>query len=106
MHENEKNNAKGRVKQTYRLRERETLQEFWRKTTKKNLYGALPSQRERKKVLKSFEKMFEQVKTEFLKNLIHDVQLIEKQVRLIEPDKGSLKILKRISIDRKIDWIN
>ena len=64
MHENEKNNAKGRVKQTYRLRERETLQEFWRKTTK-NFCGALPSRRERKKVLKSFEKMFEQVKTEF-----------------------------------------
>ena len=48
MHENEKNNAKGRVKQTYWLRERETLQEIQRKTTKKNLCGALPSQREKK----------------------------------------------------------
>ena len=72
MHENEKNNAKGRVKQTYRLRERETFQEFWRKMTK-NFCGALPSRRERKKIQKSFEKMFEQVKTVFLKNLIHDV---------------------------------
>ena len=50
--------------------------------------------------------MFEQVKTEFLKNLIHDVRLIEKQVRSIEPDRGSLKFLKRISIDRKTEWIN
>ena len=35
MHENEKNNIKGRVIQTYRLREKETLQEIWRKMTKK-----------------------------------------------------------------------
>ena len=45
-------------------------------------------------------------KTHVLKNLIHDVQLIEKQVRSIDPDRGSLKFLKRISIDRKTDWIN
>ena len=54
MHENEKNNAKGRVKQTYQLKERKTQQEFWKKTTK-NFGGALPSRRERKdfrKVLK------------------------------------------------------
>ena len=50
--------------------------------------------------------MFEQVKTEFLKNLIHDVRLIEKQVRSIEPGRGSLKFLNKISIDRKLDWIN
>ena len=99
MHENEKNNAKGRVKQTYRLRERETLQAFWRKTTKKSLWSLAELEREREKVLKSFEKMFEQVKTKFLKNLIHDVRLIEKQVRSIEPGKGSLKILKKILID-------
>ena len=99
MHENEKNNAKGRVKQTYRLRERETLQAFWGKTTKKSLWSLAELERERKKVLKSFEKMFEQVKTKFLKNLIHDVRLIEKQVRSIEPGKGSLKILKKILID-------
>ena len=64
------------------------------------------SQRERKRVEKFLKKWFEQVKTEFFKNQIHDVQLIEKQVRSIEPDRGSLKILKRISIDRKTDWIN
>ena len=34
MHENKKINAKGRVKRTYRLRERKTLQKFGRKTTK------------------------------------------------------------------------
>ena len=99
MHENEKNNAKGRVKQTYQLRERETLQAFWRKTTKKSLWSLAELEREREKVLKSFEKMFEQVKTKFLKNLIHDVRLIEKQVLSIEPGKGSLKILKKILID-------
>ena len=42
----------------------------------------------------------------FLKNLIHDVRLIEKQVRSIKPDRGSLKFFIRISIDRKSDWIN
>ena len=62
---------------------------------------------ERERGLKSFlKKWFKQVKTELFKNLIHDVRLIEKQVRSIEPDRGSLKFLKRISIDRKIDWIN
>ena len=61
MHENEKNNAKGRVIQTYRLREKETLQEIWRKMTKKSLQSLAESERE-KKVLK---KMFEQVKSKF-----------------------------------------
>ena len=37
--------------------------------------------------------MFEQVKTVFLKNLIHDVWLIKKQVQSIEPGRASLKIL-------------
>ena len=50
--------------------------------------------------------MFEQVKTEFLKNLIHEFRLIKNQFRLIETDRSSHKILKEISIDRKIDWIN
>ena len=61
MHEKEKNNAKGRVIQTYRLREKETLQEIWRKMTKKSLQSLAESERE-KKVLK---KMFEQVKSKF-----------------------------------------
>ena len=42
----------------------------------------------------------------FFKNLIHDIRLIEKQFRSIETDRGSPKILKEISIDRKIVWIN
>ena len=75
----------------------------------------LPCQvREREKSLKkTFEKVFESVKEQFLKNLKHDVRLIEKQVRLIEkqvrsiePGRGSLKFLNKISIDRKLDWIN
>ena len=68
--------------------------------------GALPSWREREKYEKSFEKVFESVKTLFLKNLNHDVRLIEKQVRSIEPGRSSLNFLNRISIDRKSDWIN
>ena len=64
--------------------------------------GALPSQREREK----FEKVFESVKTLFFKNLKHDVRLTEKQVRSIEPGRGSLNFLNKILIDRKSDWIN
>ena len=52
MHENEKNNAKEKVKQTYRLRERENLQEIWRKMTKKSLWSFAESEKEKK----SFEK--------------------------------------------------
>ena len=50
--------------------------------------------------------MFELVKDLFLKNLKHDVRLIKKQIRLIKPDRGSLNFLNKISIDRKLDWIN
>ena len=50
--------------------------------------------------------MFESVKALLLKNLKHDVQLIEKQVRSIELGRGSLNFLNKISIDRKSDWIN
>ena len=68
----------------------------------------MPSRREREKFekKKTFEKVFESVKELFLKNLKHDVRLIEKQVRSIEPGKGSLNFLNKISIDRKSDWIN
>ena len=52
MHVKQKINENERVIWTYRLRERESLQEKWRKTTK-NLSGALPSRRERE----SFEKV-------------------------------------------------
>ena len=40
--------------------------------------GALPSRGEREKFEKGFEKVFESVKRPFLKNLKHDVRLIEK----------------------------
>ena len=66
----------------------------------------MPSRREREKFQKDFEKVFESVKALFLKNLKHDVQLIEKQVRSIELGRGSLNFLNKISIDRKSDWIN
>ena len=80
-----------------------------------------------------FEKVVWTSQIWFFKNLIHEFRLIEKQFRLIETDRGFSKILKqfqnnfdwsknrldqskqteaslnnfkRISIDRKIDWIN
>ena len=68
--------------------------------------GALPSRRERGKFEKVLKKCFELVKTLFKKNLIHNVRLIKKQVRSIEPGRGLLKFFKRILIDRKSDWIN
>ena len=77
-----------------------------RKKTTKNLSATLPSRREREKVEKFLKKMFETVKELFLKNLKHDVRLIEKQVRSIEPGRGSPKFLNKISINRKLDWIN
>ena len=40
------------------------------------------------------------------KNLIHNVRLIEKQLRSIEPGRDSLKFLNTISIDRKTDSID
>ena len=66
----------------------------------------MPSRREREKFEKTFENVFESVKKLFLKNLKHNIRLIEKQVRSIEPGRGSLKFFKRILIDRKSDWIN
>ena len=60
------------------------------KTTKNLQWSLVKSEREREKFEKSFEKVFESVKALFLKNLKHDVRLIEKQVRLIEPSRGSL----------------
>ena len=45
-------------------------------------------------------------KTTVLKNLKYVVRLIEKQVRSIEPGRGLKNFYNKISIDRKIDWIN
>ena len=68
MHENEKNNAKGRVKQTYWLRERETLLEFWRKTTKKtSLWSLAESEREKKNFRKVLKRCLNRSKLSFLK---------------------------------------
>ena len=66
--------------------------------------GAKSESEGERKIEKRLKKSsFEKVKIHVLKNLIHDVRLIEKQVRSIEPNRGSLKFLKRISIDRKTD---
>ena len=56
---------------------------------------------ERENFEKTFEKDFWISQRIFLKNLKHDVRLIEKQVRSIEPGKGSLNFLNKISVDRK-----
>ena len=63
---------------------------------------------EREKSLETFEKVsLKRSRSVFFKkNLIHDIRLIEKKFRSIETNKSSQKILKEISIDRKIDWIN
>ena len=63
-------------------------------------------EREREKVEKLLKKMLETIKELFLKNLKHDVRLIEKQVRSIEPGRGSQNFFFKISIDRKLDRIN
>ena len=69
------------------LRE-ENLAKFLDENYKK--FVVLPCQvGERRKVEKLLKKMFETVKELFLKNLKHDVRLIEKQVRSIEPGRGS-----------------
>ena len=49
MHENMKNNAKERVIWTYRLMERETLQEIRRKTIKNLLWSLTESERGRER---------------------------------------------------------
>ena len=59
------------------------------------------SEREREKLRTFWKNEFEKVKICFLKNLIHDIRLIEKQFRLIKTDRGSPEILKEILIDWK-----
>ena len=87
------------------LREK-TLQKLRKKTTQTFECSLAKSERERAKVEKLLEKVFESVKELFLKNLKHDVRLIEKKVLLIEPGRGSLNFLNKILIDQKLDWIN
>ena len=60
--------------------------------------GERERERERK-VWKTFEKWVWTSQTQFLKNPIHNFQLIDT-------DRGSLKIFKTISIDQKIASID
>ena len=88
MHENMKNNAKERVIWTYRLMERETLQEIRRKTTKNLLWSLAKSEREREKVLKSFWKSgLNKSNLNFLKTLFSKFDWSKQQFRLIEIDR-------------------
>ena len=70
------------------LRE-ENLAKIEEENDKKNRSAALPSRKEKKSLKRTFEKKFESVKELFLKKLKHDVRLIEKHVRSIEPGRGS-----------------
>ena len=63
-------------------------------------------EREREKLKKLLKKYFERVKPWILKNLIHDIRLIEKQFQSIETDRDSLKFLIAISIYWKTDSID
>ena len=78
-----KNNAKERVIWTYRLMEREILQEIRRRTTKILLWSLAESERE-KRFEKVLKKCFESVKEQCFKNLIRDIRLIENHIRSIE----------------------
>ena len=91
MHEIMKIRTKGGVKRSYRPYGRKTLQKLGRKR-QKIFCAALPSwrERERENFKKSSEKVFDSVKALVLKNLKHDVRLIEKQVWSIELGRGSL----------------
>ena len=55
----------------------------------KKLCAALPSRREREKFEKTFKKDVWISQRTVFKKLKHDVRLIEKQVRSIEPGRGS-----------------
>ena len=81
------------------LRE-ENLAKIEEENDKKFECNLAKSEREREKVEKLLKRMFETVKELFLKNLKHDVRLNEKQVRSIEPGRGSPKFLNKISINR------
>ena len=105
MHENRKIKPKGGIEWSYRPWERKTLQKFWRKTTKK-CSESLPSRREKKSWKTFWKRCFWNSQRIILRNLKYNLRLIEKQVRSIEPGKGSHKFLSKISIDRRIDWIN
>ena len=70
------------------LRE-ENLAKIEEENDKKFECNLAKSEREREKVEKLLKRMFEIVKELFLKNLKNDDQLIKKQVRSIEPGRGS-----------------
>ena len=73
----------------------------------KNWEWALSQSERERKVWKTFEKWVWTSQTHFLKNPIHDFQLIKNQFRFIEIDIGSLKKnFKTISIYRKATSIN
>ena len=74
------------------------------------LWGGAKSESERERKLEKLLKKLLLKKSRSIfkkkKKLIHNVRLIEKQFRSIKPDRGSQKILKKISIDWRTDWIN
>ena len=89
MHENMKIKPKKRDRMVLLALREENLAKIKEENDKKFECNLAKSEREREKVEKLLKRMFETVKELFLKNLKHDVRLIEKQVQSIEPGRGS-----------------
>ena len=98
MHENMKINAKGRVKWTYGLGERKTLQKDRSKTTKKWRFSLTELYGERKG-RKLFEKVFGPSKNLVLKNVPHNFWLIET---LGSIDRNRQRLTQKFWIN--FDW--
>ena len=98
MHENKKENTKRRVKWTYRLGERKTLQKDRSKMTKKWRFAFIESYGERKG-RKLFEKVFGPSKNLVLKNVPHNFWLIET---LGSIDRNRQRLTQKFWIN--FDW--
>ena len=98
MHENMKINAKGRVKWTYWLGERKTLQKYRRKTTKNWEKTFTESERERK-VWKNFWKVSLNKSNSVFKKPNSRVSIDQNKQRLIKEFWNNFNWLKK-SLDR------
>ena len=112
MHENMKIKPKRGIEWSYQPWGRKTLQKIEDENDKKLECSLAKSERERKS-WKTFEKdVWNSQRTVFKKtwNTMFDWSKNRfdqsNQVRSIKPGKGSLNFLNKISIDRKLDWIN
>ena len=71
----------------------------------KKMDGGAESQRgEREKQETIWKVTLKKSNSAFLKNLIHEFQLVENQPRSVETDRDSLSQILKISIGRKTEW--